>query len=509
MSDFRISKRLVVINSASSLVAKVVNITVILWMYQYLLARIPAEEFAVLPVVMSLMVFAPLFFSFFSSGISRYVVDLYAKGDAEGITRVVSSIFPPLLAMAAAFLVLGLAFALNIERFLTIPPEMESSASWMLALLVVSFAFQMLVLPFVTGFHVRQAYVELNLWGLARDGLRVLLLLIFLLGLGADVLWVVVATAISEGFHSIATFLRSRRMVAALRVRLAVFDRQQAGTLMSFGWWTTLGRLGGVMYTNAATILLNLFGTAVDVTSYYIGATLFRQIESTLGLAMQPLQPVLTAMNALEEKRRLARTVFRGGRYALWATMILAVPLVIYAEDFVLLYLGPDYAQTAMVIIFFMLIFPFTSPTALLPMTAMSMARVREFFLPAFLFQLAGLLMMIAVLVFADWGATGVTLSLTIITVISQLAYFWRLCLRLTETSFRAFVADVLVPGMLPAVAGAIVWVAASLVQPADTWFALLLNGALGAICYGGVLLVFCLSDDERAVVRNLAAKLR
>ena len=83
------------INSASSVLAKIVNMTVLLWVYQYLLKRIPAEEFAVLPVVTAIMVFAPLFFSFFTGGISRYVVEAYAKGDFERVTRIVSSIFPP------------------------------------------------------------------------------------------------------------------------------------------------------------------------------------------------------------------------------------------------------------------------------------------------------------------------------------------------------------------------------------------------------------------------------
>ena len=476
-------------------------------MYQYLLARLPAEEFAVLPVVMSLIVFAPLFFSFFSSGISRYVVDLYAKGDTQAVTGVVSSIFLPLFSMVVVFLGGGVLFALNIEMFLNIPPEMEVQARWMLGLLVVSFALQMLVTPFVVGFHVRQAYVELNLWALGRDALRILLLLGFLLGLGASVLWVAVATAISETCHSLVTFMRSRQMVPELRVRLNMIDWKRAGTLLSFGWWTTLGRLGSVMYTNAATILLNLFGSATEVTSYHIGATLFRQIESTLGFAAQPLQPVLTAMNALEERERLGRTVFRGGRYALWVTLLVAVPLIIYAEDFVFLYLGPNYPQTSMVIILFMIIFPFTSPTALLAMTAMSMARVREFFLPAFLFQFAGLILMVVMVRFTDLGAMGVTLSLTVITIASQLFYYWRLCLKLTQASASSFVTSVLRPGVLPALGGAIVWISASAIYPVESWYGLLFNGACGAAAYTAVLLVFCLGKDERAAVRSIAGK--
>ena len=126
------------------------------------------------------------------------------------------------------------------------------------------------------------------------------------------------------------------------------------------------------MYTNAATLVLNIHGSAVDVTSYHIGATFFRQINSTINLAAQPLQPAITAMNALEDRRRLASTVLRGGRYALWVSMILASPLTLYADVFIDLYLGDKYSIASMIIVLFMITFPFTQPTSLLAMTAMA-----------------------------------------------------------------------------------------------------------------------------------------
>ncbi|MCR8726838.1 lipopolysaccharide biosynthesis protein [Frigidibacter sp. ROC022] len=509
MASITISKRLVVINSASSLVAKLVNMTVLLWMYQYLLKHISADEFAVLPVVMSLMVFAPLFFSFFTGGIARYLVDAYAKGDTTRVTGIVSSIFPLLAVMAVVFLTLGILLAINIAHVLNIAPGMENSAGWMMGMLFGSFALQMLGLPFAAGFYIRQSFVELNLWGLARDLLRITLLLIFLLGIGPHVIWVSTATAISEISYTLATVWRSRRMVPELRLRRALFDFSLARQLMSFGLWTTLGRLGWVMYTNAATILLNLYGTAVDVTSYHIGSTFYRQIESTLGLAAQPLQPVMTAMNALEDRERLARTVFRGGRYALWVGMAVAVPLTIYSSAFITLYMGPDYTQTAMVIVMFMVIFPFTNPTFLLPMTAMSTGRVKEFFLPAFLSQFTGLILMGMMLHFTDLGAIGVTLALSVITIGGQLLYFWPLVLKLTGQSFGSFTQQVLKPGFIPAAAGGLVWAMIRLTTDVSSWSELIVSIATGGIAYLAALLVFGLRASERSELRRVLTSLR
>ncbi|MGB3247450.1 MAG: lipopolysaccharide biosynthesis protein, partial [Sulfitobacter sp.] len=471
--NITVSKRLVAINSASSVLAKIVNMTVLLWVYQYLLKRIPTEEFAVLPVVTAIMVFAPLFFSFFTGGISRYVVEAYAKGDFGRVARIISSIFPPLVVGALVFCVVGIGFALNIEKILNIAPQMIEDTKVMMGLLVVSFAFQMLSLPFVVGFNVRQRFVELNLLGIGRDLIRIMLLLTLLIGIGPQVIWVVVATFVSECVYTIVTVIRSRQMVAELRFNATLFEKKQAIELMSFGLWTTLGRLGGVMYTNAATIILNLYGSAVDVTNYHVGSTIFRQLDSMISLAAQPLQPAMTAMHALDDRTRLSGTVFRGGRYALWVAMSVATPLLIYADTFIDLYLGAKYSSASMVIVLFMIIFPFTKPTTLLAMTAMAMARVREFFLPAFLFQVAGLTLMILSVTQTNLGVLGVTLSLTIITAASQILYYWPLCQKLTDSKFRDFVAHVLRPGFSPALGAGIIWLTLKLIILPQSWLTL------------------------------------
>lgn len=497
-----VSKRLAAINGASSVVSRLLDIFVLAWMYQYLLDRIPAEEFAVYPVVTAIMVFAPLFFSFFTGGISRHVVDAYARGDGLGVRTIISSVFPLLATASAVFLIAGIAFGLNIERVLKVPPEMVDEAHLMTCLLIASYALQMLLLPFGAGYHVRQKFVELNALTVARSLLRMSLLLVLLLGVGPNIIWVVTAGVVSDVLYQVVVLVRSRRMLPELRFEWGLFDWAKARDLMSFGLWTTVGRLGAIMYTSAATIVLNLYGSAIDVTSYFIGATLFRHLEGMIGMAVMPLQPALTAMNAMTDKARLARTVLRGGRYGLWASMAVAAPLAIFSTEFTALYLEPRYSEASVVIFLFMIIFPFTQATVLLPLTSMATARVREFFLPAFLFQLLGLILMLIFAAEFKLGAVGVTLALTIITIGSQLTYFWVLLLKITEARFRTFCDLVLVRGLLPTVGGSVVWCGLKLAFPVDSWFQLGLFSVLGGLVYLAVLFRFCLDTGEQRDLR-------
>lgn len=500
------SGRLAMINSASTVMARLLNVTVLVWMYQHLIARLPTDEFAIYPVIMAVMVFAPLFFSLFQGGLARYVIDAFAKKDLEGVTDIVSAVVPLLAAAVAFFWLIGISFAFVIEHVLVVPVGMVEDARLMMILLVLSFGFQMIVNPFTVGFHVHQRFVELNLLEVGRELLRTLLLLVFLLGLGPSVLWVVIANVIAELSFTATAALRSRQMVPQLRFEWQRFKVARARQLVSFGMWTALGQLGGVMHSNASTIVLNIYGSPVDVTAYFIGATIYRQIEVLMSHAVSVLLPVVTAMHAVGDKARLASTVLRGGRYGLWASLVIAVPAVIYSDIFVILYVGEEFLQAAVVIILFMAIRPFVDAVALLPLTAMATARVREFFLPAFLFLAAGLVVIVLAARVVENPAIVVTAVIAAVSIGSMLIYFWRFCLRLIDVSFASFLRLVIVPGWFPALVGGIAWMGLRLLMDIDTWAELLLCGFLGALVYGAAIVLFGLEPETRT---NAMARLR
>ena len=496
------------INAASSLVARLLNVTVLLWMYQYLLARISPGEFAVYAVLMALMAFAPLFFSVFTGGVSRYIVEAYALGEPRRVAEITSSILPLLGGAAATFMTTGLVLAAHVEDVLTIAPGMEDTARIMLTLLVVNYALQVVTLPYSTGFHVRQRFVELNALGVLRDVLKIILLVTFLVGIGPSVLWVVVANVIADQTHLVAVLYRSRQLVPEVRFKPALFRWATGRKLVSFGLWTTMGQLANMMATSVGILILNEYGTALDVTVYHLGATAFRQIESAIGLAAFPLLPALTAMHSLADKARLARTTLRGGRYGLWVALFVACPAAIFSREFVHLYLGEGFADAAIVLTLFMGVFLFVGPTSLLPMLAMAMARVRDYHLAFFTASALGLLLTVYLVAVQGLGAIGVALSLLITMGVAELFYFWPLQIRLTGVRWRDFGTAVLTRGLLPAVVGSLVWVAVERVIPPDSWFSLVVVIAIGAIAYVSTLITFCFDENDRNIAKRLVRKL-
>lgn len=504
-----ISKRLVLINSASSIAVRFLNVSVLVWVHQYLLNRITAEEYAIYPVVASIMIFAPLFTSFLTGGISRFVIEAYARGDERRATEIVSSIFPLLLVGGLMFLGVGGLLAWYFDRLMTIIPERIWDARLMLGMLVIGFVAQVVALPFTVGFHVRQRFVLWNLIEVAMEAVRITILFLLLFGVSTRVIWIVVASVSAQLAALVAKVIASSRMAPGLRFRPSLFRWETGRQLLSFGLWTTFGQLTVMIHRGADTLILNKLATPIDVNGFYVGSMLDNQINAMSATASAPVQPALTAMHSTGDRARLGNAFLRGGRYALWATLLIACPLMVFRHPLIDLYIGETYAVAATVILLLMSTYPFSYSNTMLPKIAIATAQVSLFFAAAFGVQLVNLGLTLYLVGPLKLGAKGSALSTFVTTLIGQPLIFWPMGLKMTRVGLGRYYRETLLPGLAPSVAGLAAWIALLAFTPSDSWFWLGVNFALGAVVYVLALLVFCLQPGERRDLTQAIQKVR
>ncbi len=498
-----ISKRLVYINSISSIVTRLLNIFVLVWMYEYLLRRISSEEFAIYPVVASIMVFAPLFSALFTGGLSRHVIDAYAKGDEKRVSQIVSSIVPLLGSVCLVLFILGMLFSWNIHHVFNIADGQIDDARLMMAMLIFMFLLDTSLLPYSVGFHVKQKYILLNAIRVSADLIKIALLFILMLGVGPKVLWVVVAAFVSKMVSIFAINIISCRLVPQLKFRPSLFDWKVSREIMSFGLWTTVSQIANMIYQAAGTLVLNKFGTSVDVTNYHIGTTFHRQINNMTIAASAPVMPALTAMNALNDEKRLANAYLRGGRFALWVMLLMAAPLMIYSSEFIQLYIGNVYADTAIVMVFIMGVYPITASNTMLSKLAIAKAHLMPFAIGSISVNLVNLGVMIYLAKYYNVGAAGIAASVFAATIISQFLIFLPMGMYYAKVPVKRYLLENLIPGLVPAIVGSLIWFGLKFLHTPQTWFELGAFVALGLAGYGIIMLLY-LMKYEADLIRLL-----
>jgi O-antigen/teichoic acid export membrane protein len=504
-----ISKRLVLINSASSVVSYLISISVLVWLQAYLLRRISPEEYSLYPVLMSVMMFAPLLTTVLTGGLARYIVEAYAKGDEQRVTQIVSTMFPLVLGAGLVMLAGGWLFAWYVDRVLTVAPEHVTDARIMMALLMLSLAVRLPATPFSVGLYVRQRFVLLNVIRIGTELLRVGILFALLFGVSTRVLWVVVAWTSAQLVGLGVTVLVSRRLVSSLRFRMSEIRWRLARSLTSFGGWSFLAQVADTIRSSADAIILNKLATPLDVTCFYVGSLPLRQIQQSSYTITAPLEPALTAMHATGAKERLRNAYLRGGRYGLWVSLFLAVPLMVYRRELITLYVGEQYVAAATVMLFLLLGFPLGYGNVMMPKIALATAQVRPWALRAVLAQGTNLLLTLWFVGALRMGAIGSAAGTLIVSAIGYPLLNWPLGRRLVGVSFSGWLRESLWPGLLPALAAAATWLAlGTLVRPA-TWPALGACTAGGWAVYGAVLFLFALRGPDRQLVSEIWSKAR
>ncbi|MFH1732249.1 MAG: hypothetical protein ABIF82_11455 [Planctomycetota bacterium] len=510
-SGVEISKRLVLINSASTVVVTVLNMSVFVWLQQYLVRRISAEEYSLLPVLAAVMVFTPLVSVVLTSGIGRYAVEAYAKGDTERVTQITSSMFPLLLGVALVVLVGGGLFACYVDRVLTIAPSQAADAKIMMGLMMLMFAVQLPLAPFSVGFHVRQKFVLGSVIHMSSQAVSIALLFTLLFGVSTRVLWVTVSMTAARLLEAAVKAAVSRRLVPALRFKAAAFRWDIAKVLMSFGGWRVLGQVAAMIRNAAPALMLNEVATAPEVASFHLGAMPDRHFRPFVTNASAPLSPALTAMHAVGDRERLANAYLRITRLLLWVSMMVAVPLIIFRTECFQLFLRDKYsayASAGAVMALLLVCFPVAFITQGLVQMGVAMAKVRAIMLIELCGQVANFALIWHLVSNYRMGAVGVAVSMLVTGVAAGVLGYIPWGLRALRLSLWRLLREACLPGLFPAVVGLCVCAALrALIQP-STWLQLGGCAAVGLLVYMTVILVFCLLPADRNDVRRILARL-
>ncbi|MDH3464313.1 MAG: hypothetical protein OES26_00115 [Gammaproteobacteria bacterium] len=500
-----ISKKLVMINSASSFATRLLSISVLIWLQQYLLKRISTEEYSLLPVLFSVMMFAPFITMALVGGISRYVLEAYAKEDDERVTQIVSTMFPILCAAGIGLFAAGVTFAWNIDYVFRIAPEYVDDARIMLTLLMFSAAIRLPVAAFGGGLFVRQRFVLQNLIELGTECFRLSLLLTLLFGLSTSVVWVVVATVAADLLNITAMTTVSRRLVPAQCFQRTHIRWHLARNLISFGGWNSLDGFSGMIRKAADPIILNRLATPLDVACFHLGALVPNRLEVIINNAFgNSVAPVIIGMHSLGQDERLKRTYLRLGRFALWGLLVVVAPFLVHFEQIVRLYVGDTYLAAGTVLFLLLAVYPIVYGNILHSVIATAKIRVRSLAIRNSVSTAANLPLTLLLVGHYQLGAIGAAAATFVTYGLGSLLLLWPFGKHIAGATWPEVWREILLPGFPPFFAALLVMNGLVGAFPAETWATLALNAFMGTCAYFTVLWFMMKDIDKRQLKEAL-----
>ncbi len=508
MSDLTTKRRLMV-NSASGLAERFINLFVQLWLYQYLIKRISPAEYSLYPVVTALLVFVPPVLVVLTSGFTRDTVEADSRNDDQRVTEITSTMFPVLSGVAVGLILLSLIATEYLGSILKIAPENLWEARLMVVLLFGSLSLRLILLPFGVGLYVRQKFVVLNALNILAMVVRVALLFILLLGVSPRVLWVVVATVVSDITIVLITTFLSVQALPSLKFRFESIRWELLSALMSFGFWNMVGSIGVMIRQSSDLLVLNRFATPVDVDTFQLAALPDNQIDAALNKINEPAIPHMVALHATRGVEALQRFCTRGGRYCMWAALFVATPLLVFGHQIWSHYLGAKlnvYTEIPFVMVLLLARYWIESPFYLIGAAGYVMRRMKMLSIFIIASSLSNVAITIYFVHFRHMGAIGSALGTLICVAVWTPAFIGKFCLNLLEIGVGAWLKNSFLRGIIPGTVGLVFGLGwRHWIQP-ETTFQLFLATCFVSIAYLLTMLLFCLDEDEQKQLKGLFA---
>jgi O-antigen/teichoic acid export membrane protein len=506
-----ISKRLLLINSASSVVTQLLQGMVLLWVQWHLLPRISAEEFSLYPLVLAAIGFIPLFTDILTAGLGRYVIDAYARGDEDRVRGIVCSMFPLLLAAGGVILFGGAVASWYVDKILVIPEGLIWDARIMMFLPLALMAAQLPCVPLGQGLYVRQQFVTLNVISLCSEVVKIIMLLILMLGVSTRVLWVIVCMVAAQTISLIVSTILSLREVPALKYRYRPIQWGLVRSITGFGGWNFLVSLASRLREYSIPVILNRLGSgaSVELRTFQVGSMGRRLTDQWFWVLARPTWPIITGMFSMGAMDRFRSAYLRGGRIGLWITLVVAIPAMVYAEPVIDLYAHGTCPDAATVMVLMMSCYILSQGNWLLGTVASAKAEIRPLGIRLAAVQTVGVMLTIVLAVRLGLGAIGAALATLTVNSLSAVFLQLPLGLRLAEVKLDSWVRKTLVPGAAPACVGAVAWVLLDLLVKPDSWLELIWCTAIGVLCYMAVLLGFCLESQDKQDLAKVLSRIK
>jgi len=502
-TSITISKKLTLINVLSSIITQIFSLGVLVWLQRYLLQRISPEEYSLLPLVMSVFAFLPLLSTIFNSGVGRFMMEAYAKGDPEGVIKVISSIYPFLYCLALILSIISIYISLNIDTFLNIPLHYRNDAILMFILTIFAFISNFISLPYSVCFAIKQKFVIQDLINTGTEILRLFLLLVFLFMLGAHVKWVVLAFFIATLTRNLINFFFSKKYLPFLKIDRDYFDVNVAKKVLGFGSWTLLGQTASRIRQSSDPILLNIWSTPMHITSFYLGSILNRQIDNLTPIILRSLQPVLIKLYVDKNKDAIGRLFLTVTKYLFWFFLIIMVPAFIFNKEIIELYVGSKFLLAASVMSILLISRTIELTVELIPRICSAVNKVKELTIINFIIQFTNLSLTFILLKYYNMGALGSALGSFIAVIVGVTFLLLPFSLRVTHIKLQDWFRKTCVPGVLPGLVVAVFLVLLRIrLHPCDLDG--LLFSFLACLPLYLISIFFCMSYEDKQTIGQI-----
>jgi membrane protein EpsK len=494
-------------NILSNLAVFASNILIWLWFIPYLIRNLGVASYGLIPLASSITAYLSIATLSLNGAVSRFLTIDLRRDDVLSANRTFNTSLICCLGVSILLLPFVLGFAFVSPRFFNIPAGQNTGGQLLFGATLGSF----LVATIGSSFAVSSlALNRLDLRNIiiAASQLFRVGLVILLFSLTEPRLWHVgvgvLGAAVVEAFgHRILW----RILTPQLTIMPSALDSSQVGKLFDMGRWLVLDQIGTLLLLNIDLVLVNrLLGaeTGGFYGSVLLWANTMRMLATNVCGVLLPTAFTKYAQEDFDSLIRITRQAVK----LLGLTVALPIGLLCgLSKPFLTVWLGSGFQHLSSLVL--VLMAHLSINLAVFPLFGIQVAfgKVRWPAIVTFIMGIINVLLAVAFVKWAGWGAIGVGVAGALAFTVRNTIFTATYGTFIQKVPWWTFLSDQ-VPGFAGALTVAMLAYGVTQVLTIDSWTMLVTSSATIALIYAGLVFSTVFSPQERKFLVGLASRL-
>ncbi len=334
-------------NVFSSWFAYLVRIIIVFFFVPYIASILGDTRYGAWIIIFQTVSFFSLLDLGLTSGMTRYISKYLSSHDFDRINRILNTANLLYIIVGAAVFLGVWAFVEFFFGYIKIAdPAVAAEARSALLILGAFMAFNFIALPFGNTLGAFHRYDITNGLNMAEEIVRAALM-IFLLYQGHGL----VALALVILLLTVVKHLVGAGLLLKLQPRVDLgrhfVKRETAVTLFGYSKISLGISVCWIILFNADPLFLGVIGSSALAGIYHPGAQLMRYLRNLINAVAIPLIPAISHKEAQGDLEPVRELYVKSVRYIGYLSFAVATGVIIYAADFVSLWLPEEFAGSA------------------------------------------------------------------------------------------------------------------------------------------------------------------
>ncbi len=333
-------------NSVANLLRFAVSVLAAALLPPFLTRRLSHDMYAAWVLILQLGAYAAIFELGLQAAISKFVAQHHATQDHAGTSSVVSTATALLTASAAlALTAVGILVWQVPHLFGQLTPPLVHQVRLGILLIGGATALALPTTALASSFQGVQRYNVPMIIGGGSQLLSTLAIIIAvfchssLIVMGACV----AAITLAAGLLQVGAW---RRYLAHVRITVSGVTRRMTRTIFNYCAAMSVLSFAMLLISGLDTVIVGHFD--FKQTGFYaVAASLTNFVILTAGAVFNPLLPATSELAALGDRAAVASLTLRSTRFCAVLLVLTGLPLLLYGEPILSLWVGADYARNS------------------------------------------------------------------------------------------------------------------------------------------------------------------